>query len=86
MLVVLRNTDIDSKGLYEYLTKRNMSVISVVGLRQKFEHYRSFVVECNEMIADRLFDDLLWDAGILVEEYQGKPNPVNISSCFPPLG
>lgn len=87
ILVVLRDTDTDSKGLFDYLASNDIHVISVVGLKQKFQHYRTFVIECNEMITDQLFDEKLWDSGTLVKEYLGSaPTPERLSSCFPQGG
>lgn len=54
--VVLRDTDVDAKGLYEYLASKNLKVSSVTALKQKFRHYGSFVLDCNEGIVDQLFD------------------------------
>lgn len=86
VLVVLRDTDVDSEGLFKYLRENTVEADTVIGLKQKHDHYRSFVVECNEMVADRLFDESLWDTGTLVKEYDGAPRHDKISSCFPQRG
>lgn len=86
-MIVLRDTDIDSKGLYEYLTTTNsLAVNSVTALKKKHEHYQCFIVECNEMLVDRLFDDNLWDAGTVVKDFEGSPKRHRICECFPPSG
>lgn len=86
VLVVLRDTDIEAQGLYEYLGKMTAGVISVTSLRRRFDHYRSFVIECNEMIVEKLFDESLWDPDTLVKEYNGVPRNDMVLSCFPQRG
>ena len=84
--IVLHDTDVDAKGLHTYLKSNDLSVISVSSLKQKFEHYRSFVVECCESVFENLFDPALWDKGTVVKEFVGSPRPESIVSCFPLAG
>lgn len=84
--ISLHDTDVDAKGLHTYLKSNNLNVISVTSLKQKFEHYRSFVVECCESVYENLFDPALWDKGTVVKEFIGSPRQGTIESCFPLAG
>jgi hypothetical protein len=86
VMVVLRDTETNAKELFEYLHRRKIEVTSVVMLKQKYPHYRTFVVECNEMLIESLFDEAIWNPDTYVQDFKGNPNPRNVSSCFPQAG
>lgn len=81
-MVVVRDTDIDSKGIGDHLIKCGIAVDKIVMLKQKAPHYRTFVIEGNDVSIDCLFDENLWDEGCLVKSFRGEPHPDNIQHTF----
>lgn len=85
-MVVLRDTDVSCQELHNYLKSHSINANSVCKLKQKSRNYSTYVVECNEVFIEPLFNEEMWHGGTFVKEFLGTPHPNGIHSMFPERG
>lgn len=81
-MIVLKDTDIDCKGIAHHLANNNIAVDRITSLKQKFAHYRTFIIEGIDVSINALFDDNIWDDDTFVKSYNGSPHPQRVDSTF----